>query len=62
MRHRRCSKCGGMIPLERLELLPDTTTCVRCSDAKPVTDLDVEIDTADQNDVQRQVFSSKGER
>lgn len=62
MRHRRCNKCGGMIPIERLEALPDTTTCVGCSDAKPVTDSDVELDGADATDVQRQVFSSKGER
>lgn len=62
MKHRKCSKCGGMICVERLELLPETTTCVGCSDAKPVTDRDVELDGADASDVQRQVFSSKGER
>jgi len=28
---RDCEKCGTPIPAERLEALPDTTTCVNCS-------------------------------
>ncbi len=59
---RRCKKCGGRIPAERLAVLPDTRTCAGCSDARPVTNLDVELDTPDASDIQRQVFSSKGER
>lgn len=27
-----CSKCNNEIPAERLEILPHTTTCVKCSD------------------------------
>jgi ribosomal protein S26 len=26
-----CVNCGKEIPVERLEVLPDTTTCVNCS-------------------------------
>jgi RNA polymerase-binding transcription factor DksA len=26
--------CGAIIPKERLEILPDTKTCVKCSQAK----------------------------
>jgi hypothetical protein len=28
---RNCCKCGCEIPALRLEALPDTTTCVKCS-------------------------------
>jgi hypothetical protein len=31
----RCDGCGHFIPAERLEALPDTRTCVRCSTARP---------------------------
>ena len=27
----KCNKCGNEIPAERLEILPNTTTCVKCS-------------------------------
>jgi len=30
-----CELCGQVIPPERLEILPDTTTCVKCSQTKP---------------------------
>ena len=30
-----CSKCNEEIPQERLEVLPDTKSCVKCSDTKP---------------------------
>ncbi len=29
-----CEECGNPIPAERLEVLPDTTTCVGCSREK----------------------------
>ncbi len=29
---RRCEKCEDIIPQERLEVLPNTQTCVKCSD------------------------------
>jgi len=28
---RPCERCGNLIPLERLEALPETRVCVRCS-------------------------------
>lgn len=31
-----CDKCKKQIPQARLEALPNATTCVRCSDAKPM--------------------------
>lgn len=43
----RCQKCGDLIPPARLEILPDTTTCVYCSDVKTRTTRDVSIDGTD---------------
>ena len=31
---RKCEGCGCEIPHERLEILPDTLTCVNCSKAE----------------------------
>lgn len=31
---KTCSKCNVIIPLERLEILPNTQTCVNCSTEK----------------------------
>ena len=31
-----CVNCNGIIPVARLEVLPDTQTCVGCSTAKPM--------------------------
>lgn len=31
---RSCVTCGVDIPADRLEVLPDTTTCVGCSNVK----------------------------
>lgn len=56
---RNCSVCGEAIPQERLEALPDTGTCVRCSNVRPVTDRDVEVDGADPANVAK---SSRGWR
>jgi len=28
---KRCSRCGAEIPLERLQVIPDTAVCVKCS-------------------------------
>lgn len=33
---RDCKKCGQPIPHERLEILPNTHTCVHCSDVGTV--------------------------
>ena len=41
---RRCEACDRRIPPERLRLLPETRRCVRCSDARPLTDRDVPCD------------------
>ena len=30
---RHCQRCGSAIPEERLEALPETLICVRCSEA-----------------------------
>lgn len=32
----KCIDCGAEIPVERLEILPDTETCVKCSTVTPV--------------------------
>lgn len=29
-----CRICNAIIPQERLEAIPDTTTCVKCSDVQ----------------------------
>jgi hypothetical protein len=31
MSEKLCEECGEVIPVERLEVLPDTTTCVKHS-------------------------------
>ena len=36
----QCEICGKVIPAERLEILPDTTTCVKCSHTTPYTEMD----------------------
>lgn len=36
-----CEFCGAEIPPERLEILPDTTTCVRCSQTQPYSEGEV---------------------
>jgi len=36
-----CEICGKKIPPERLEILPDTTTCVDCSQTKPYSSEDL---------------------
>lgn len=32
---RLCEVCGEAIPKERIRILPDTTTCVKCSQTQP---------------------------
>jgi hypothetical protein len=36
-----CEFCGKEIPLARLKILPDTTTCVKCSQTEPYSESDV---------------------
>lgn len=33
---RNCIKCGNEIPEGRIKILPNTKTCVKCSDVSPV--------------------------
>ena len=47
MEKRTCSKCGKVIPQGRIAALPDTDTCVMCSNVRPRTAADVEIDASD---------------
>lgn len=50
MRVRKCKECQNPIPMERLEALPETETCVACSHVPKVTIREVEIDGADIED------------
>jgi RNA polymerase-binding transcription factor DksA len=36
-----CEFCGAEIPPERIEILPDTTTCVQCSQTKPYSEAQI---------------------
>lgn len=36
MQKVKCEHCGAAIPVERLEVLPETTSCVKCAVANPV--------------------------
>ena len=38
MKSRNCELCGDAIPTERLEILPQTTTCVTCSETRPYSE------------------------
>lgn len=51
----RCQKCGDLIPSARLEALPETTTCVYCSDVRARTVDDVQVDGADAGELIRSV-------
>ncbi len=37
----RCEICGAAIPPKRLEILPNTTTCVKCSETQPYSETDI---------------------
>jgi RNA polymerase-binding transcription factor DksA len=36
-----CEFCGAEIPPERIDALPDTTTCVQCSQTKPYSEAQI---------------------
>lgn len=36
-----CEFCGAEIPPERVEILPETTTCVQCSQTKPYSEAQI---------------------
>lgn len=47
----RCRDCNQLIHLERIALLPDTETCVSCSDTRPVDETEAGVvDGACQQD------------
>ena len=53
--NKRCVVCGVVIPEERIELLPNTSTCVRHSVERPLTEDDACLDGADSSDLVRVV-------
>lgn len=48
---RMCSKCGGPIPGQRLEALPETRCCVGCSCERCREALDVDLDGPEMRDM-----------
>ncbi len=44
---RHCKKCGDEIHPKRVEILPNVTTCVNCSDAKPKRSITVQLGEGD---------------
>ena len=36
-----CEVCGRAIPLARLSVLPDTSTCVQCSTTRPYSEEEI---------------------
>jgi len=49
-----CKVCQNEIPAKRVEILPNTETCVNCSDAKPYKAVSVTLGEGDHtwNDIQ----------
>jgi len=41
---KTCSICGKRILKERIKALPETTTCTKCSKAKPISATEIEVD------------------
>jgi hypothetical protein len=44
---RYCKKCGDEIHPKRVEILPNVSTCVGCSDAKPKRSITVQLGEGD---------------
>jgi hypothetical protein len=44
----KCNKCDTTIPQERLDALPDTKTCVKCSEVRPMVGVTVWNKTSQQ--------------
>jgi hypothetical protein len=42
-----CKKCGEEIHPKRVKILPNATTCVKCSDAKPKRSITVQLGEGD---------------
>jgi hypothetical protein len=44
---RYCKKCGEEIHPKRVEILPNVSTCVKCSDTKPKRSITVQLGEGD---------------
>jgi hypothetical protein len=44
---RYCKKCGDEIHPKRVEILPNVSTCVKCSEAKPKRSITVQLGEGD---------------
>lgn len=47
----KCKVCGKMIPKARQDAIPGVDTCVEHSEARPVTEDDIELDGPDLRDL-----------
>ena len=45
---RKCVKCGAEIPQKRIEALPATKVCVKCSEMKPYSEQQLRLDVNDK--------------
>lgn len=62
MERVKCCRCGHVIPQIRLEVLPNTTTCVGCSREPRKTEMDVEVDGPDPDSLRHLAKTPNGER
>lgn len=51
----RCIKCGDLIPVARLEVIPETATCVDCSDVAAYNEATIELAGTDPGELINQV-------
>jgi len=49
---RNCCKCGNQIPPKRLQILPNTKTCVQCSSAERVACVTVVSGKTEYSEIQ----------
>jgi hypothetical protein len=54
-----CQSCGKPIPAARLKALPDTLTCVKCSEVHRLTEDDVDIDGSSGQDMNSMVSGNE---
>ncbi|GBL34907.1 hypothetical protein EMGBS15_05020 [Filimonas sp.] len=47
-----CIKCGNEIPTKRLQILPNTKTCVQCSDVNQLSGHQIIAGKTDYSDLQ----------
>lgn len=58
----KCSECGQTIPKARLECLPETTTCIKCSKVEPILGENICDDTSTEILFVNQVENQKSIR